>query len=235
MSRREAWAIVLVKPFARAKQRLADVLDAGERAELARLMLEDVLTAIDGCRHRLAGVIVVTADVHAAAIARRYRALPLVEAAPVGINAAISQAVAHIVERSSAGVVVVPADLPHLLPNDIEEMIELINNPRAVALVRASDGGTNLLACRPAGVIAPCFGPDSFNVHCVAASRQGITPTVRFAPHLGLDIDRPDDLLAFVSRGSTTGTHEFLSTLNIQARLRKRSDALLPAQTEQRM
>jgi 2-phospho-L-lactate/phosphoenolpyruvate guanylyltransferase len=235
MSHREAWAVVLVKPFERAKQRLADVLDVGERAELARLMLEDVLTAIGGCRHRLAGVIVVTADAHAAAIARRHKALALVEAAPVGINAAISQAVAHIVERSSAGVVVVPADLPHLLPADIEEMIDLINSPRAVVLVRASDGGTNLLACRPAGVITPRFGPDSFNAHCVAASREGITPTVRFAPHLGLDIDRPDDLLAFVARGSATRTHEYLSTLNIQTRLRKSGDALLSTQTEQRM
>jgi 2-phospho-L-lactate/phosphoenolpyruvate guanylyltransferase len=235
MSHRTVWAVVLVKPFARAKQRLAEVLDAGERAELARLMLEDVLTAIDGCRDRLAGVIVVTADAHAADIARRHQALALVEAAPVGINAAIGQAVNHLVERPGAGIVVVPADLPQLVPNDIEEMIDLIDGPRAVALVRASDGGTNLLACRPAGVIAPRFGPDSFNAHCVAAAREGMTPTVRFAPHLGLDIDRAHDLLAFISRGSATATHEYLSTLNIQARLRESGDATLPAHTEQRM
>jgi 2-phospho-L-lactate guanylyltransferase (CobY/MobA/RfbA family) len=84
-------------------------------------------------------------------------------------------------------------------------------------------------------VVAPRFGPNSFYAHCVAALREGITPTVRFAPHLGLDIDRPADLLAFVSRGSATATHEYLSTLNIQTRLRKSGDALLSAQTEQRM
>ena len=45
----DVWAVVLVKPFRLAKQRLAGVLDAGERSELARVMLEDVLTAVDAC------------------------------------------------------------------------------------------------------------------------------------------------------------------------------------------
>ena len=50
MTSTDVWAVVLVKPFRLAKQRLADVLDAGERAELARVMLADVLTAVEGVR-----------------------------------------------------------------------------------------------------------------------------------------------------------------------------------------
>jgi len=88
-----------------------------------------------------------------------------------------------------------------------------------MALVRSSDGGTNLLACRPSGVIAPSFGPDSFKAHCDAAACKGVTPAVYCAPHLSLDIDRRDDLAAFVSRKSPTLTHDYLSRLNIQARL----------------
>jgi hypothetical protein len=42
---------------------------------------------------------------------------------------------------------------------------------------------------------------------------------VYFAPHLSLDIDRREDLAAFVSRKSPTRTHDYLSRLNIQARL----------------
>jgi len=42
---------------------------------------------------------------------------------------------------------------------------------------------------------------------------------VYFAPHLSLDIDRRDDLVAFVSRKSPTRTHDYLSRLKIQARL----------------
>ena len=177
MTGRDVWAVVLVKPFRLAKQRLAGVLDAGERSELARVMLEDVLTAVDACE-RLAGVIVVTADRAAAAVARRHKAIVLMETAAIGMNAAVARVVKYLTGSLDAGMVVVPADLPHVSPEDIEEMIDLIDHAPAIALVRSSDGGTNLLACRPSGVIAPSFGPDSFNAHCDAAECQGITPTV---------------------------------------------------------
>lgn len=209
--------MVLVKPFRLAKQRLAGVLDAGERAELARMMLEDVLTAVDACES-LAGVIVVTADRAAAAVARRHEAIVLMETAAIGMNAAVVRVVKYLTGRSDAGLVVVPADLPHVSPVDIAEMIALIDRAPAIALVRSNDGGTNLFACRPSGVVAPSFGPDSFNAHCVAAVQQGITPTVCLAPHLSLDIDRREDLDAFVALESSTLTHAYLARLNIPRR-----------------
>jgi 2-phospho-L-lactate/phosphoenolpyruvate guanylyltransferase len=219
MTHRHAWAVVLVKPLRLAKQRLASVLDASERAQLARVMLEDVLCALDACRQRLVGVMVVTADEDVMAIARRHDAVILAETTVNGLNAAIVRAIDHLSRRSDASMLVVPADLPQVSPTDIEDVIDLIDGPRAVALVRASDGGTNLLACRPAGVIAPSFGLDSFRTHCVAAVQRGVTPTVRFAPHLALDLDRPEDLSAFISLESATRTHAFLARLDVCKRL----------------
>jgi 2-phospho-L-lactate guanylyltransferase len=221
----ETWAVVPVKPFQLAKQRLATVLDEGERIDLARVMLEDVLSALDACSDRITGVIVVTADEGASAIARRHDAIVFSESGAIGMNVALSLVVDHLARRSGTGMIVVPADLPHISPGDIEAMIDLIRRAPSVALVRANDGGTNLLACRPAAAIAPTFGPDSFNAHCVAATRSGITPTVRFAPHLQLDIDRPEDLVAFMARESSTRTHVHLLKRKIKQRLRGEPDA----------
>jgi 2-phospho-L-lactate/phosphoenolpyruvate guanylyltransferase len=162
---------------------------------------------------------VVTADEAAAALARRHAAVILMETASVGLNEALTRVIDHFAGRQEAGVIVVPADLPHVSPFEIQEAIDLISGIPAVALVQASDGGTNLMACRPAGVIEPSFGPDSFNAHCVAAVQAGVTPTVLFAPRLGLDIDRPEDLAAFMSLGSATRTHAYLSTLDLHTRL----------------
>lgn len=226
MSHRDAWAVVLVKPFRLAKQRLASVLDAGERSELARVMLEDVLTAAGACT-RLAGVIVVTADRAAAAVARRHQAVVFMESEAIGMNAAVIRVVTYLTSSPEVGIIVVPSDLPLISPDDIEQMIDLIERTPAIALVRSNDGGTNLIAGRPSSVIAPSFGPDSFNAHCAAAVRRGITPTVCFAPHLSLDIDRSDDLAAFVSLQSSTLTHDYLSRLNIPARLATRPSSAL--------
>jgi 2-phospho-L-lactate guanylyltransferase len=234
MNHRHAWAVVLVKPFRLAKQRLATVLDASERAQLARVMLEDVLCALDACRQRLAGVMVVTADEDAMSIARRHDAVILAETTVNGLNAAIVHALTHLSGHGDASILVVPADLPQLSSTDIEDVIDLIDGTPAVALVRASDGGTNLLACRPAGVIAASFGFDSFRAHCIAAVQQGVTPTVRFAPHLALDLDRPEDLTAFVSLQSVTRTHAFLARLDICSRVTEQRRVRMTGAAESR-
>ena len=65
------WAVIPVKRFSTAKARLASVLDIGERAELARVMFEDVHDALLQCQDILAGTLVVTWDPEVAALARR--------------------------------------------------------------------------------------------------------------------------------------------------------------------
>jgi 2-phospho-L-lactate guanylyltransferase len=215
-----AWAVVPVKPFHAAKQRLSSVLHAAERMKLARLMVEDVLSAVAASRDRLSGLIVLTADDTAAALARDYGAVVLRDDFPAGLNAALALAVTRLSSQSDAAMLVLPADLPHVSPEAIGRMIDLLDKPRSVALLAAShDGGTNLLACRPANVISPSFGPSSLELHRQAAQRAGILPRMLACPALGQDIDRPDDLAAFLSLGTATRTHAFLSRLHITERL----------------
>jgi 2-phospho-L-lactate guanylyltransferase len=131
----------------------------------------------------------------------------------------------------NTSMLVIPGDLPHLSADAILQMIDLLDAPRSVALLPASgDGGTNLLACRPVDVIPPSFGPSSFERHSRAAHRAGITPRVLTDRRLGRDIDRADDLAAFLSLGTATRTHRFLSRLEIAERLvRHRSTGVVQA------
>ena len=66
----DIWAVVPVKETAAAKQRLAGLLVAGARRQLALAMLADVLQAIAGVPE-LAGIVAVTVDPDAADIALR--------------------------------------------------------------------------------------------------------------------------------------------------------------------
>jgi 2-phospho-L-lactate/phosphoenolpyruvate guanylyltransferase len=229
-----AWAVVPVKPFHAAKERLAEILDAAERAQLARVMLEDVLDAVAASGHLLAGLIVLTADDEAARLARGRDAIVLRETDPVGpngpnslnnlnsLNGALALAAAHLAGDPGAAMLVIPTDLPQVSAAAIAQMVGLLDAARAVVLVPASnDGGTNLLACRPANVIPPSFGPSSFEQHARAARRAGITPRVLTCPVLGQDIDRPEDLITFLSLGTATRTNVFLSTLDLTSRVLK--------------
>jgi 2-phospho-L-lactate guanylyltransferase len=223
MTSGQTWAVVPVKPFHSAKVRLAAVLDAAERAHLARVMLEDVLDAVARTGDLLAGCIVLTADEDAAALARQFDVVVLEEPVPAGLNGALAMAAAHLSGDPNTSMLVIPADLPHLSAEAIGQVVDLLDAPRSVALLRASgDGGTNLLGCRPADVIPPSFGPSSFARHSRAAHRTGIVPRVLTCPALGQDIDRPGDLAAFLALGTATRTHQFLTRFGIAERLVRR-------------
>ncbi len=218
MTSANVWAVVLVKPLHLAKRRLMPVLQPSERMQLAQVMLEDVLDAVTASGPVLRGLIVVTRDETAAQLARRSGAVVLQDDEFEGMNGALRRA-ADYLGASGDGMIVIPADLPHLRPQALATMVELLDRPRAVVVAESQDGGTNVLGCRPAAVITPAFGDDSCRQHCDAARRAGLTPTLLAGFGLGHDIDRPDDLEPFLALGTATRTHAYLTQLDVFARL----------------
>jgi len=215
-SRPDIWAIVPVKGFAAAKRRLSPVLGAAERTDLARLMLEDVLDALARCKAHLAGVVIVTADKAAAALAEQRDADAISCEESDGINAAIRLGADWAMSRGGAGVLVIPSDVPHLSANTVAQAVDAIGAFGSLALIPATDdGGTNLLACRPGNALPLHFGPRSFEKHCSAARAQQMNLRVLPAGELGLDIDRPENLGALLLLKSKTRTHAYLASLGV--------------------
>lgn len=218
------WTIVPVKSLATAKRRLAPLLDACERQRLARAMLEDVLDACVGAR-ALAGIAVVTADADVAEIADRAGAFVLKERCERGTNAATEAGIGAVAAFAS-GVIVLPADVPHVTVASLDAAARLCAPGNALVLVPARrDGGTNLLACAPPELIAPSFGPASFSRHCALAERAGIAPLLPRLGRLDLDLDRPEDVASFLALPATTRAHRVLHDLDVPARLRPVPDA----------
>jgi len=216
------WAVIPVKRFAAAKTRLSPVLDADERAELARLMFEDVIQAVTACSVALDGTLVITIDTEAAAQARRRDAFVLGDVSERGVNDALSRGLRYL-EATADGVIVVPSDIPQIASPALVESAAAIATGPAVALVcAADDGGTNLFASRPLGLIKPQFGPRSFEQHRRAALQAGVAVRTLHLPGLSLDIDRPEDLSRFLALGSKTRTHDFLSSIPLIERIERR-------------
>ncbi len=226
------WAVVPVKTFAFAKQRLAPLLVAHERAALARAMFEDVLQVLAGSPF-VAGAVVVTQDAEAAALARRAGAGVLSDPPEAGLVPALRHAARTLAHARRAGMLVVPADLPLITSADIELIALGHRSAPAVTLVAAgNDGGTNALACSPPDAMPLFFGEDSFRRHRDCARALGLAPKVLSLPRFGRDIDRPEDLLAFLERASATRTHAYLVASGIARRLsRPRTPSRVPELT----
>jgi 2-phospho-L-lactate/phosphoenolpyruvate guanylyltransferase len=219
------WAVVPVKSMAQAKQRLAGVLTPQERPALARAMLQDVLRALmaSDC---LAGTLVVTNDATATALAQAAGANVLADAPDAGLVPALRHAAQTLTQQGRAGMLIVPADVPLITPQDIVHIAQRhqrhARGGRAATLVYAShDGGTNALACSPPDAVPLCYGPDSFRLHVQAARALGLTPDVLHMPRFGRDIDGPADLQSLLAEPAAAGshTHAWLHASGVAQRL----------------
>jgi 2-phospho-L-lactate guanylyltransferase len=144
----------------------------------------------------------------------------LPDAPDAGLVQAVRHAAQTLADARCAGMLVVPADLPSIKSADIELIALGHRSSPAVTLVAAgSDGGTNALACSPPDALPICYGEDSFRRHYNAASSRGLVPRVLTLPRFELDIDRPEDLLSFMTQPATTRTHKWLRDSGIAQRL----------------
>jgi 2-phospho-L-lactate guanylyltransferase len=191
-------AILPVKGFGRAKQRLRDAVPDGPRAGLAEAMVGDVLAAL-GEVSGLDGVIVVTAEPIAAALAAHAGAEVVHDPAESGQSAAASLGIARALARGARRVLLVPGDCPAI---DAAEVEALLADREAVVVVPDRHGtGTNALLLQPPDAIAPSFGPGSRARHEDAARAVGATCRVHELDTLGMDADTPDDLATLRASG----------------------------------
>ena len=168
MSARRICAVVPVKDTAQAKQRLAGMLSAEQRRELALAMAEDVLQTLASAAG-LAGILVVTADPAAAAIAARYGARVTGDGARADHTAAVAAA-AQRLAAEGFDMLALPGDIPLVEPADIARLLAAQRPPPAFTIVPARDQmGSNALLCSPADAVPLRFGDGSFFPHLHAA------------------------------------------------------------------
>lgn len=219
MSREKIAAVVPVKGFAAAKQRLCSVLSQREREQLARVMLEDVVTVLRQSES-LSAVYIVTDDVTVARLGRSLGAGIIIDPIARGLSEALAHAAQTLSAWGYEGMMIVPADIPGIDVNGVEYLLSVHAPSPAVTLVAApSDGGTNVLLCSPPDVIPNCFGLQSFAAHCSVAESKGITPNAIVLPGVQCDIDRPSDLLTFLASPTQTKTYHYLRGKRIAQRL----------------
>jgi len=188
-------AVLPVKSFARAKQRIAGAVAGPDRRILAEAMVEDVLAAlaaVDG----LHGVVVVTAEIRAHALALEAGASVVPDPREAGQSFAAGVGIEAAVADGADRVLLVPGDCPALDPGEIESLLGIRRAAEVVIVPDRHGSGTNALLLSPPDAVTPTFGPGSFARHAATARAAGATVRVAQVPSLGLDVDTPGDLAA---------------------------------------
>jgi 2-phospho-L-lactate guanylyltransferase len=197
-------AILPVKSFRDAKQRLDPSLEPGPRRLLAEAMFADVLVALRRARS-IDRILVVSTDHRAQSIAGAYGA-SLLDEDDGGHNYAAGLGVRHALDNGIERVLLVPGDCPALDPAQVDALVGRFADAPSVLIVPDRHGtGTNALLLTPPDALAPSFGPGSCERHVAGAGTAGINHEVVDVPTLALDIDTADDLEQL--RSMLAGTH----------------------------
>jgi 2-phospho-L-lactate guanylyltransferase len=187
----ETCVIIPVKPFRRAKSRLSPVMSRPIRAAIARALLSRTLDVLASCDLITC---LISRDMTALDMARRRGIVALAESES-GLNAALNQAREWATSRRAPAILVLPADLPLLTPNDITAMCDLAREPRSVVIAPDLRGeGTNALLLRPPDALHFVFGPQSFFEHCAQAETSQVALEIYRSPTVAFDLDTPADV-----------------------------------------
>lgn len=211
-SPRRVAAIVSIKRFDAAKQRLAGALDSLTRRALAAAMVSDVLAALRRTQE-IDEVTLVTPEPAADGICRAHGASLLRERADLGYDGAVHPGAQRplVAERGYNGaaragirralddgaerVLLMPGDCPLLDPAELSALLRHPAPARSVIIIPDRHGaGTNGLLLSPPEAIDPSFGPGSRERHEHAAAQNGVPCSVLELPSCMLDVDTADDI-----------------------------------------
>jgi 2-phospho-L-lactate guanylyltransferase len=196
-------AILPVKSFARAKQRLGTSVADALRLELAEAMVADVLLALaqTGAIDR---TIVVTRERSVARAAQAQGASIVEDELEQGQSAAVALGVQRALADGVERVLCIPGDCPALDAGELDALLA-VGDAQVVIVPDRHGLGTNGLLLAPPDAIAASFGPGSCARHRALAASAGVSCRVVRPASLLLDIDTGEDLAALRERLQASG------------------------------
>jgi 2-phospho-L-lactate guanylyltransferase len=188
-------AVLPIKRFERAKQRLNNELAVDARSTLAAAMLSDVLEALALSR-LLEKVIVVSAEPTLGYLAEHDDVVFIRDLAEAGQSRAALEGLARAAEFGFESALLVPGDCPLADPAELDALVESTEAAgiEATIVPDRHKKGTNALMLHAASPLEPQFGPGSLARHIEQAEYRGLRYAVESVSSLALDIDTDDDL-----------------------------------------
>ncbi len=190
-----ATAVLPVKRFDAAKQRLAGGIEVERRRELAGAMVADVLEAIGEAR-AIERLIVVTGEPLAQELANEAGAEVVADPEDAGHVEAALAGIARAEVEGAERVVLLAGDCPLLDPRELDRLLTGVPGSYVGIVPDRHGTGTNALLLSPPGAIVPAFGEGSRDRHVEAARAAGVPFGIEELPSIELDLDTPGDVIA---------------------------------------
>ena len=203
-----------------SKKRLEAYLTLSERRALVLALLRDVLSA--ATNSRLSDkTLLVTPDSEIISLIQQWN-FPkiefLLEPAEGGINQAVQLALNWCQSKPITSLLIIPADLPLITSETIDELLKLGNAGCSIIIVPSQrKDGTNAFYQRPPNNTQIYYGVNSYQKNLEFLSQKNLTYTIFENPAFALDIDLKEDIAQLKNLKLHSTTSEFIKTLELHS------------------
>jgi 2-phospho-L-lactate guanylyltransferase len=186
------WALLPLKGFDHAKQRLSSVLSAAQRSQLFAAMVEDLIEQL-ALVESLAGVAIVSNEPKAKLLAAKWGIRYIPETGAVkGLNEAVQWGFTQL-GNDASHVLVLHGDLPSVRKVDIDAVVAGADNDITLVPDWQNSGTNGLLTPLPCPINL-AYGDNSFKRHRELIAQAGMNIQTHKPSRLAFDIDTPQDL-----------------------------------------
>lgn len=220
------WALLPLKDFVQAKQRLSGALTAAERRSLFHAMVQDVLDVV--AAQGFEQLVLVSDDPAASLLAEHYGAICWreTELEVSGLNAVVGRAAARAQQQGAQSVAVIHGDLPLISAAELDQLCAAHARQQAdrrVTLATDRHGsGSNILLVSPPTLMDFAYGQNSCELHRQRAEAAGAVFESLQLAGVGRDIDNVEDIVDLLQGdwpGRAQHTLQYLIDSGIAARL----------------
>ncbi|MHA1358865.1 MAG: 2-phospho-L-lactate guanylyltransferase [Candidatus Helarchaeota archaeon] len=211
------YTIIPIKSLVNSKKRLESFLAPADRRALVLALLKDVLTAVTRSKFT-DGILLVTPDTEIIEIIKKWNISKLqflLETKELGTNEAVQFAINWCLKRPITSILIIPADLPLISPENVDDLIQLgANNYSIIIAPSQRKDGTNAFYQRPPNLIPVWYGDNSYQKNLATISNHNLQFKIIENPAFALDIDLKIDLIEYQKKAISSNTARVLKTLD---------------------
>ena len=186
-----------MKSLARSKSRLSKYIDHDQRVALSLNLLDHVMGS--STRSSVDRIIVLCTDPDVMSIANDWGAEYVIDAGG-GLNRELRTIIDRLSNLNTASIYI-PADLPLLTEDDIDNAIDDSNGGEVITLCPDNRmEGTNGLVIPPTTSFRPSLGNKSLSRHLRRAKMHKDQYVIHKSEGWGIDLDSPKDLESVMTR-----------------------------------
>jgi 2-phospho-L-lactate guanylyltransferase (CobY/MobA/RfbA family) len=180
-------------------------------------MAVDVFSVVAGL-HEF-GSYAISEDGEVLEVARAYGLEAISDRLQGGQSAAVMQGFERAWQAGYPSALTIPGDIPGVSASEVRDLASFRPELEVLLSPDRQEVGTNGLRLVPPDAIALHFGEDSLSLHREEASRRGRSFALLRHAGIACDLDRPDDIAAFLRLGRPCGSLDLLKSMGVEERL----------------